>query len=66
MTALRVKLAIVAQLDFEMHQMDVKTAFLYGSSREVIYMFQPKGYVVQEEESKVCQMLCAFYRLKES
>ena len=35
-------LSIVASLDYEIWQMDVKTAFLNGSLDEEIYMSQPK------------------------
>jgi hypothetical protein len=38
-------LAIAAKYDFEIHQMDVYTAFLGVDLEEVIYMHLPQGYV---------------------
>ncbi|RVX07671.1 Retrovirus-related Pol polyprotein from transposon TNT 1-94 [Vitis vinifera] len=39
----RVIMAIVAHFDLELHQMDVKTAFLNGDLDEDVYMEQPIG-----------------------
>jgi len=38
-------LAMVAQFDLELEQMNVKTAFLHGELEERIYMKQPECYI---------------------
>lgn len=53
-TSIRVLLALCALHDWEIHQLDVKTPFLYGDLTEVIFMPQPEGYVQQGSEYKVC------------
>jgi hypothetical protein len=40
-TSIRVVLALVAHLDLELEQLDVKTSFLHGDLEEQIYMEQP-------------------------
>jgi len=40
-------LALAALEDMEIHQMDMKTAFLNGKHEEEIYMEQPQGFVHQ-------------------
>ena len=43
-TSVRLILAIVAHMDLELYQMDVKTAFLNGELNDEIYMDQPLGF----------------------
>ena len=42
--SIQVLLTLAAQLDLEVHQMDVKSAFLNGVLEEVIYMRVPPGH----------------------
>ncbi|KAI3677547.1 hypothetical protein L6452_36813 [Arctium lappa] len=44
-TSIRVLLALVAILDMELEQLDVKTTFLHGDLEETIYMKQPEGFI---------------------
>ena len=52
-SSIRMVLAIAALKDLEVHQMDVKTAFLNGDLNEEIYMEQPQGFSVPGQEMKV-------------
>jgi hypothetical protein len=54
--SIRLILAMVASLELELHQMDVKTAFLNGELDEEIFMDQPIGFVVKGQERKVCRL----------
>ena len=63
---IRVLLALAASYGLHVHQMDVKTAFLYGELEEEIYMEQPDGFVVSGEENKVCRLIKSLYGLKQA
>ncbi|KAD5317375.1 hypothetical protein E3N88_17321 [Mikania micrantha] len=56
-TSIRLVLAIAALRNLEVHQMDVKTAFLNGDLEEEIYMEQPEGFSAPGQEDKVYDML---------
>ena len=65
-SSIRVLLALVAQFDLELQQLDVKTAFLHGDLEETIYMDQPEGFLAEGKEDHVCQLKKSFYGLKQS
>lgn len=62
--SLRIILALVAHYDLELHQMDVKTAFLNGSLEEEVYMAQPQGFIKEGKENMVCMLKKSIYGLK--
>ena len=46
--SVRLLLGTAAKLNWEIWQVDVKTAYLYGDVKEEIYMEPPEGYEVPE------------------
>jgi hypothetical protein len=59
-------LALVALLDLELEQLDVKTAFLHGDLDEDIYMEQPEGFVQNRNKKFVCRLKKSLYGLRQS
>lgn len=51
METVRVLLALAAHSGWEVHHMDVKSAFLNGVLSEEVYVCQPPGYVVAGKET---------------
>ncbi|KAI3740618.1 hypothetical protein L2E82_31087 [Cichorium intybus] len=66
MMSIRVVLGLVASLDLELEQMDVKTAFLHGDLDEEIYMEQPDGFKIPKKEHLVCKLKKSLYGLKQA
>ncbi|KAK1608851.1 hypothetical protein QYE76_032524, partial [Lolium multiflorum] len=64
--SVRILLAIAAFFDYEIWQMDVKTAFLNGDIEEELYMVQPKGFVDPKNADKVCKLQRSIYGLKQA
>ncbi|KAH9688521.1 hypothetical protein KPL70_015149 [Citrus sinensis] len=64
--SIRILLAIVAQFDLELVQLDVKTAFLHGDLEEEIYMTLPNGFKVAGKENWVSKLTKSLYGLKQS
>ena len=56
----------LADFGWEMHQFDVKNAFLHGSLEEEVYMKIPPGYGATNEGNMVCKLKKAIYGLKQS
>ncbi|KAJ9536625.1 hypothetical protein OSB04_un000174 [Centaurea solstitialis] len=64
--SIRILIAISAYFDYEIWQMDVKTAFLNGKLTEDVYMQQPEGFVDPKNPNKVCKLLKSIYGLKQA
>ena len=62
----RTIMALVAHFDLELHQMDVKTAFLNGDIDETIYMVQPESFEVDDPKQMVCKLRKSIYGLKQA
>uniref|UniRef100_A0A2N9J933 Uncharacterized protein n=1 Tax=Fagus sylvatica TaxID=28930 RepID=A0A2N9J933_FAGSY len=62
----RIIMVVAARLDLELHQLDVKTAFLNGDLKEEIYMDQSDGFHIKDQEGKVCRLKKSLYGLKQS
>ncbi|KAL0374258.1 UNVERIFIED_CONTAM: Retrovirus-related Pol polyprotein from transposon TNT 1-94 [Sesamum radiatum] len=66
LTTIRVLIALASVYSLPIHQMDVKTAFLYGELEEEIYMDQHEGFVTRGNERKVCKLVKSLYGLKQA
>eukprot|EP00873_Tetraselmis_striata_P044116 jgi/Tetstr1/464380/TSEL_009173.t1 len=67
-TTIRVLFAIAVQYGWNIHQVDVDTAFLYAPVEEEIYMRPPPGYEQYDARgrSMVLRLLKSMYGLKQS
>ena len=65
-SAIRALLSLCAFYDFELHQMDVTTAFLNGDLEQEIYMTQPEGFVDPTKPHYVCLLHHSLYGLKQA
>ena len=63
---MRLMLSMCAVFDWELEQMDVKTAFLHGTLDETIYMKQPKDFIAKSRPDHVCLLKRSIYGLKQS
>lgn len=66
MNSIRILLIIAVTHDWDLLQLDVKSAFLHGDIEEDIYVMQPKGFVDQNISKHVCILHKALYGLKQS
>ncbi|KAH9705270.1 hypothetical protein KPL70_011800 [Citrus sinensis] len=64
--SIRMIIAIAALRNLEIHQMNVKTAFLNRDLDEEIYMKQPEGFIAPGQENKVCKLVKSLYGLKQA
>jgi hypothetical protein len=66
LTTIHVLLSLTASHGLTVHQMYVKTTFLNGELEEKIYMTQSGGFIVKDQEDKLCKLLKSLYGLKQA
>ena len=59
-------LSIAAHYDYEIWQLDVKTAFSNSNLEEEIYMMQPEGFIAKNQEHMVCKLKRSIDGLKQA
>ncbi|GJY70807.1 putative ribonuclease H-like domain-containing protein [Tanacetum coccineum] len=64
--AIRLFLAFASFMGFIVYQMDVKSAFLYGTIDEAVYVSQPPGFVDPDHPTKVYKVVKALYGLHQA
>ncbi|RVW32004.1 Retrovirus-related Pol polyprotein from transposon TNT 1-94 [Vitis vinifera] len=64
--SLRIIMALVAHFDLELHQMDVKTAFLNGNWMKISIWNNLKGSQRKEMKHLVCKLKKSIYGLKQA
>jgi Reverse transcriptase (RNA-dependent DNA polymerase) len=68
LASIRTMLMLAAAKDMELHQIDIKGAYLNGelTENERVYMSQPPGYHAPNSSGKVCILQKTLYGLKQS
>ncbi|RVW36141.1 Retrovirus-related Pol polyprotein from transposon RE1 [Vitis vinifera] len=66
LNTIRVLLSLVANLNWPLHQFDIKNAFLNGELEEEVFMMLPPGFYKKEEETRVCKLKKSLYGHKQS
>nr|GEZ13279.1 hypothetical protein [Tanacetum cinerariifolium] len=61
--AIRLFLAYASFMGFMVYQMDVKSAFLYGTIKKEVYVYQPLGFEDPDYPDKVYKVAKALYGL---
>nr|GEY97889.1 putative ribonuclease H-like domain-containing protein [Tanacetum cinerariifolium] len=64
--AIRLFLAYASFMGFMVYQMDVKSAFLYGTIEEEVYVYQPLGFEDPDYPDKVYKVVKALYGLHQA
>nr|GEY60048.1 hypothetical protein [Tanacetum cinerariifolium] len=64
--AIKLFLAYASFMGFLVYQMDVKSAFLYGTIKEEVYVCQPLGFEDPDHPDKVYKVVKALYGLHQA
>ncbi|GJY99628.1 zinc finger, CCHC-type containing protein [Tanacetum coccineum] len=62
----RLILALAAYHGWQVHHLDVKSAFLHGDLKEEVYVTQPEGFIQQGNSGKVYKLTKALYGLRQA
>lgn len=65
MTTIRTVLSMATHQDWEIHQVDIKSAYLNAPLKDDIYMRAPPGYLKPGDERKMLKLLRSLYGLKQ-
>ncbi|KAJ9566785.1 LOW QUALITY PROTEIN: hypothetical protein OSB04_002751 [Centaurea solstitialis] len=63
---IRLILALAAYNRWEVHHLDVKSAFLQGELKEEVYVSQPEGFIKERDKGKVYRLMKALYGLRQA
>ncbi|CAO2199473.1 unnamed protein product [Urochloa humidicola] len=66
MESVRLLLALAAAKDWQIHHLDIKSAFLNGDLAETVFVKQAPGFVVKGAEHKVLRLRKALYGLRQA
>ena len=64
--SIRILIALEAKLKWDLHHLDVKSAFLNGEIKEEVYVHQPEGFIKKGKEEYVLRLRKALYGLKQA
>ncbi|GJX72852.1 ribonuclease H-like domain, reverse transcriptase, RNA-dependent DNA polymerase [Tanacetum coccineum] len=66
METIRLLLAIAANNKWEVHHLDVKSAFLHGDLKEEVTYNNPKGFMTETRQEKSIGLIKALYGLRQA
>ena len=62
----RLIIGMAASRGWQLHHLDVKTAFLHGELKQEVYVSQPEGYIIKGSETKAYKLKKALYGLRQA
>lgn len=63
---IKVVTALAGTMGWDIHHMDVKSAYLNSHLEEKVYMHQPLGHIAKGHEHLVCELHQSLYGFKQS